>query len=545
MQVCLLDAVCFCLANTIDFRIRRLKCGEERPSCHRCLRSGWICDGYDHVIALSPASDGGPVSISVSPTTPSPTRSRAEPAGLLALSEQQQEYFQECGKTITGQLQGEDSFFWQSIALRESNTSYSVRHGLIAIGALKQSTTKVSGRYQMDTVPGAQREIALQHYQMAIQSLRQSIPNLESSASVRSLLVSCMILAIFDDFIGQGAFALEHIRYARRLVLDSNFLLPATAPRGDDENARLASMFLRLDVLTLCAMGNHEEYQTIPLQRYAPSFHLPNRLSSSEEARSLSTLVCWESWNFFYHSAKFQLLPSTQVPPRVLELRDYLIKQLYDLCQLLSELKDEKPEYGRHPLARNRSLRLHPILILVHLVSSFGAPETACDSLLDHFTYLVALAKDILQHEQLENPDVMGRSQQRQFNSLASMDLTMIPVPETYSAEVRTVCPLLIVATKCRNPSLRRQAIDLLLASHRREWMHDSLLSGQIGRWMMGLEEEGMDSNNYIPEHARVWGESVKLELQGRGAKVRCRQNFKNRATGQLEWRWRETYICW
>lgn len=472
---------------------------------------------------------------------------------LLALTEQEQQYFQNCGKEMTGQLQGEDASFWRDIAFRESNTSYTVRHGLIAIGALKQSTSRRSGRYQMDAVPGAHREIALQHYHKAIKSLRESIPNLENQNSVRSLLVSCMILAIFDDFIGHRGFALQHMRYARQLVLDSNFLLPATVPRGNEDNAKLVNMFLRLDVLTLCAMGIHDEYQTIPLQRHAPTFNLPSRLSSFDEARTLSTLVCWEAWNFFYHSAKFQLLPRSQIPPQLIDLRDYLIKNLYNLCLLLSEFKEEKPEVIRHPLARAKSLRLHPILILVRLVSNFGAPETACDSLHDHFTYLVSLSKEILQYEQLENPNVTGGStswmpvagSKQSLHSMASIDLTMIAVPETYSAEVRTVSPLLLVATKCRNPSLRREAIALLLASHRREWMYDSLLSGQIGRWMMTLEEEGMDANNRIPEHARAWGESVKLELEGRGATVKCRQNFKIKATGKVDWKWRETYICW
>lgn len=75
--------------------------------------------------------------------------------------------------------------------------------------------------------------------------------------------------------------------------------------------------------------------------------------------------------------------------------------------------------------------------------------------------------------------------------------------------------------------------------------MYDSLLSGQIGEWMISIEEEGMDTNGYIPEHSRAWGESVELDLQGRKARVRCRQNFKSRVTGKVEWRWREKHISW
>lgn len=34
-------------ADTLD-RIRRIKCGEEKPSCVKCLKSGWKCEGYGY-----------------------------------------------------------------------------------------------------------------------------------------------------------------------------------------------------------------------------------------------------------------------------------------------------------------------------------------------------------------------------------------------------------------------------------------------------------------------------------------------------------------
>ncbi len=73
--------------------------------------------------------------------------------------------------------------------------------------------------------------------------------------------------------------------------------------------------------------------------------------------------------------------------------------------------------------------------------------------------------------------------------------------------EVRTLNILHLIATKCREPSIRQQAIALLLAVHRRESMYDSILAGRIGQWMMDMEEEGADENGEIPEHARAWGE--------------------------------------
>jgi hypothetical protein len=72
--------------------------------------------------------------------------------------------------------------------------------------------------------------------------------------------------------------------------------------------------------------------------------------------------------------------------------------------------------------------------------------------------------------------------------------------------------------------------------------MYDSLLAGEIGQWIMGLEEEGRDENGYIPECSRVWGENVELNLQRRSAKVTCKLNVKDPPGA---WVLKERVICW
>jgi hypothetical protein len=39
----------FGLADILH-RTRKIKCGEERPSCARCVKSGWKCGGYSEVL---------------------------------------------------------------------------------------------------------------------------------------------------------------------------------------------------------------------------------------------------------------------------------------------------------------------------------------------------------------------------------------------------------------------------------------------------------------------------------------------------------------
>lgn len=89
---------------------------------------------------------------------------------------------------------------------------------------------------------------------------------------------------------------------------------------------------------------------------------------------------------------------------------------------------------------------------------------------------------------------------------------------------------------------MRREAIDILLFSQRREGLWDSFVAGKIGAWVMSIEEEGMNEDGYIPEDARAYGENTELDMLIRMGTVRCRQNVKGMKGG---FRIRETVIRW
>ena len=83
-----------------------------------------------------------------------------------------------------------------------------------------------------------------------------------------------------------------------------------------------------------------------------------------------------------------------------------------------------------------------------------------------------------------------------------------ITIPR-YTHDVGVVPPLHVTATKCRDPVIRREAIDLLFASPRQEGMWDGVLTARIGTWMIASEEDGLpppplesreSSNRHSPE---------------------------------------------
>lgn len=68
----------------------------------------------------------------------------------------------------------------------------------------------------------------------------------------------------------------------------------------------------------------------------------------------------------------------------------------------------------------------------------------------------------------------------------------MRPSPR-FTFEVGIVPPLHVTATKCRDPVVRREAVELLFESPRQEGMWDGVLSARIGKWICSCEEDGLD----------------------------------------------------
>jgi hypothetical protein len=81
-----------------------------------------------------------------------------------------------------------------------------------------------------------------------------------------------------------------------------------------------------------------------------------------------------------------------------------------------------------------------------------------------------------------------------------------------------------------------------MLSSHWKEGIWDSALCGRTAKWMMDMEEEGMDENGFIPEYSRCFGETYDLNMPRKTAIVRCMQNVSEPIGGSIE---RTTTIKW
>ncbi|TVY14250.1 putative transcriptional regulatory protein [Lachnellula arida] len=550
----------------ITCKIRRLKCDEEKPRCLRCVKSGWQCDGYEHNRTgesssstgtgrfLLPATEHVPLRPrSRSPHSPTPSRS---PSSNRRLDEQEEQYFQKFVEEQSTNIVDQDAFIWRDLALQESHTNSCVRHAIVAIGALSTSTQKsLSGLTLMDGSNGYHREFALQQYQKAIRSLRESIGDMDTPDSSRKTLISCLVLAFFDNFIGNGGFAVQHLRYARNILLNSAPLrMPPSSPHPQNAEDALAYMVLCLEYQDITANGISDSRVFVALESIQSKVHLPEQFNDLAEARSYSLGLRWEGYHFWYRTAYCNFIPREAIPLDIQEDRVYLIEQIHQYHSRVERLMlAAPPDYSSHPLLRASSIKYNTVILLLRLTLSLNNPETEADNHLHYFEYILSIARDVIEYEMgIESPT--GSSPSSDFPSyhLSSISLPQLSPSEypnmpffieneVYTFEVRTIDALFLVATKCRSSPLRHQAISLMLSSHRREWMCSSLIAGQVAAWMTSLEEQGMDEIGYIPEEKRAWGECLEIDLQRRTALVKCKLGTK----GTNDWGEMRTEISW
>jgi hypothetical protein len=142
----------------------------------------------------------------------------------------------------------------------------------------------------------------------------------------------------------------------------------------------------------------------------------------------------------------------------------------------------------------------------------------------------------------LEGEEVAFDNSRLKFAEIVRLATILLDKSDiTYTFDIESICFLGYVASKCRDPLIRREAIRLLSYKPRREGVWDSLVDAKFCAWFMNVEEEGM-VDGFIPEHSRAREIVVKLDPQGGRAEISCQLPVKD-VPGAM--RAKETVITW
>lgn len=341
-------------------------------------------------------------SLSNSPSV-SPTPSRSSPPSVPNLDEKEAVYFQTFFKDVAPQFQ-DYAPFWH-FARKESKSSYSIRHGLVALGALSKSAKRSpSNHYRVDLTQGTHREIALEQYQKALQSLRESIPGIDQGNPVRTTLVSCLILSCFENFLGNAGFSLQHITWARHVLTASETSRATSSTSttnvvGEGEDIVMSCFYL-MDLQSLCLLGADESRTYFKFDQTSPIVSLPTMFNNLDEAKNARHILVWNGYKAWYNTDFYQYGPKEAVPPSAIEVRDYLVRQLHALHEQIDLLLlGSTSDPHHHPLARPEAIKVYSTTLLIRLAMSLQAPQTTSDLLLAEFEYLLVMARRALEYE--------------------------------------------------------------------------------------------------------------------------------------------------
>ncbi|KAI9149197.1 mercuric reductase [Paramyrothecium foliicola] len=566
----------------------------------------------------SPVSDPRLQSFLLSPTI-------YQPSAGPTLDQNEMLYFDLFRSRTASELSGFfDRTFWTQRVLQECHTGTAIQHAVIALGALYKTLEQSCEVDSLDPATSlGLNDSIMSHWQVAVRKYSEACNvmaslNRADESSHRTRLMATVLLACFDSFIGDHKQAIIQIQTGlgllEQLRLDMRQRRYSTPEEAIGEE--LIMIFSRL---------------AIQAKSYDMAFHFPQpyviRLSPAESDEAASPNS---------GAGTSQSSPSSTSPPYhfgdVCEARiaaDKLMERLIRFIERLYAAKEEPsnvlPEswqqYGfrfreqldawfeaYEPILESRSaphvspleksaiiaLRMFTVMVYVLFLTLFYDTEEHFDAFMPYFKIIVDMGLELVREEELRATTVhcshTGPCQHRQsahWGSLGSPDFLAFHIKPSFAADMGIVPPLFLVATKCRDPVLRRQAIQLLRSSARREGMWDSSMIAKIAEWIMILEEpedhelvmgqdessptslfvyevdpaemersahnSGLQYNEQpepilslrksIPDERRVMIKSVDFDLRTRYANVRV--GTRGLRHGLHDERWREARLTW
>lgn len=156
-----------------------------------------------------------------------------------------------------------------------------------------------------------------------------------------------------------------------------------------------------------------------------------------------------------------------------------------------------------HEMRSIRILRMHQldnqIAIEVSTRHMIPADQMFWDDYCPLYEQIINLSEEILMSELSQTANSANRS-------------------PSFSLSPATIGPLFELARRCRDPRIRRKAVELMRSCHRREGMWDSKLALLVIERVIAIEEDGVAvrSCQDVPNWRRIFNIQHVLDMEGR-----------------------------
>ncbi|RDW59244.1 hypothetical protein BP5796_12168 [Coleophoma crateriformis] len=369
----------------------------------------------------------------------------------------------------------------------------------------------------MSLTPIEREAAANEHHQNALKQYAKAVKHMASHASekkqdLRTMLLTCLLILAFESWTGNMDFAVNQVHTGIRLIQEwkENYkndedkftrLSPAPYIVEDD----LIQIFCRLAVQhSFFADGHSPELHAV-LGMEGPRFtkSMPGTFSDIFEAgKFYNGIIRRGVYLITTHSAYLgpDVREDSEIWRWALKEQEEIQADVWRFNKAFEPVLQrvgDGPE-KHYALFIQLSMAIGYIGLSTHL----SPDELIHDQYNPVYQRVVYLAKAVMQ-------EIPTRNKAR---------------PSNFCFDTRVIVPLWVVGLKCREPSIRRQAINMLLSSPRREGIWDSIFAGRVLQWAMEIEEEFLEDGK-VPGWARLAGVKWSgAELGGKRAELVCLQ---------------------
>lgn len=373
-----------------------------------------------------------------------------------------------------------DSEFWGERILQLYNEEPAIKHGLLALSSMHENYERSA-----EDDDGSLYNSALSHYIKAISHSNTLLSKKDQSwTHLERILISCFLFICYENLTGNHRVAVMHLKNGQK-ILENNPLMKVENRIGlgyTQQSHNMVVIMANFSLVDFQAMAFSDEntpydYQTsssiIPsIEKYFKSMTTA-RVYMMDIMRSLLQLID------IYHRQDLD-------PVSFQAHHTYLGLAISDWLPAFQRLEKEMMEKDHKKVRTSmaiKMLKVHHVCARIMYDCCFGASEMAWDAHIEQFREIV----DIISTTPPFDRDTYPSSTTDAAVPPTQTNLT--PVPRIHPTKI-----LWVVATRCREPTLRRRALSMMLLDHRRELAWDSLVAAKFAEVII-KEEEGLQGD--------------------------------------------------
>ncbi|PQE06097.1 putative UPC2 Regulatory involved in control of sterol uptake protein [Rutstroemia sp. NJR-2017a BBW] len=450
-------------------KVRKVKCDEAKPRCKRCSTTGRNCDGYSSDITIFKDSIALIQRISVHiPGTTEEKRS-----------------FDFFLRNTAAELSGYyDSPFWERLVLAASAQKPSLRHAVIALGALHEDFSR---KGMVPSIPPAEdpnHPFAMKQYGKAMGALRRSLTN--GKEDPLTALMSCILFFCFDSLRGWFESAMVHLQSGLGILRD----MKRSSTGNHIVEDSIAPLFKRLSIQSIVYVETKSKNDKMAFARKLmdaseQEIVILEEFEGLKEARNALDQAADGPRGYVSLPPNADLktrsadIPFVSQPPESLALFNKYASQLSLWNLAFTKFMESKSkDLTSREFRAAALLKIHytTLKIMAGIQPDMSDSRPLSEVLsakrflgyVDDFNIVINLARPLI--------------------ATAEQDAKKGKPQVTFSSDLGLIGPLYYACVNCPAASTRTAAMGLLLRSSRHEGMWNSVMVAQMIQTFWGLE---------------------------------------------------------